>query len=135
MKFFASLVLAVSVAFSAAAQSPTLLPTVAGDTVVNTGTVNKTFTASAGYSAVGAQVVITEIAGTTAGTATFQGSLNGTNWETIGTAFTLTDVATQAKFFSVAGNPYHYYRVSTVGSGTMTAKVQLYVVLRKYSTQ
>lgn len=134
-KILSLLLLAVLMAFSnnTHAQTPSLLPLIAGDTVVNTATVNKQITASAGYSAVGVQAVITKISGTVAGTATFQGSLDNTNWETIGSAFTMTNVATQAKLFvQSGGSPYHYYRVSFVGSGTMSASVRIYYVVRKF---
>lgn len=103
-----------------------------GDTVVNTATVSKQFTASAGYSAIGVQAIITKISGTVAGTATFQGSIDNTNWETIGSAYTITD-ASQAKAFTQIGNPYQYYRVKFTGSGTMSASVRIYYVLRKYA--
>lgn len=115
------------------AQTATLMPLVAGDTVVNTATVNKSFTSTGTYSAVGVQAIVNKVSGTVAGTATFQGSLNNVNWENIGTAFTLTDVATQSKVFTqTGGSPFVYYRVMFTGSGTMSAQVRLYYVQRKF---
>lgn len=121
---------------SANSQTATLMPLVAGDTVVNTATVNKQITSTAGYSAVGVQIVITKISGTVAGTTKLQGSLNGTNWEDIGSAFTHTDVASQAKLFTVtSGDPYTYLRTTSVGSGTMSAQVRIYYVNKRYDRQ
>lgn len=118
--------------YTARAQRSTLMPLIAGDTVVNAATVNKSFTSTGGYSAVGVQAVINKVSGTVAGTATFQGSLDGTNWETIGSAFTLTNVATQAKAFTQSASPYTSYRVTFVGTGTMSAQVRLYYVQKKH---
>src|SRR6478735_6584286 len=103
---------------------------VAGDTIVNTATVNKLVgtggRSTGAYSAAGVQIVITKISGTVAGTTKLQGSLNGTNWEDIGSAFTHTDVASQAKLFTVTGGvPYTYLRTTSTGSGTMSAKVAI----------
>lgn len=125
--------LVVGIASTTMAQRATLMPLVAGDTIANTGTVNKSFTTTAGYSAAGVQIVITKISGTVAGTTKLQGSLNGTNWEDIGSAFTHTDVASQAKLLTVTGGmPYTYLRTTSTGSGTMSAQVRVYYVLRKH---
>lgn len=134
-KFISILLVAIGTFFAinVNAQAPTLMPLIAGDTVVNTATVNKVFTASAGYRDIGVQAVITKISGTAGGTATFQGSLDNTNWENIGSAYTITDVASQAKAFTQTGNPYHYYRVKFTGTGTMSVQVRVYYVLRKTS--
>lgn len=72
-------------------------------------------------------VVCTEISGTTAGTITIQGSLDGTNFKAIPTEETQTsvttatalDVASQVFVWRIKGNPFLYYRVSWTGSGTM----------------
>jgi hypothetical protein len=132
-KFISLLLLVVGIAMTTEAQRATLMPLIAGDTVVNTATVNKSFTVTAGYSAAGVQIVLTKISGTVAGTTKLQGSLNGTNWEDIGSAFTHTDVASQAKLFTVTGGmPYTYLRTTSVGSGTMSAQIRIYYVLRKH---
>lgn len=129
------ILLSVVVGFASAtmAQRATPMPLTAGDTIANTGTVNKSFTVTAGYSAAGVQIVITKINGTVAGTTKLQGSLTGSNWEDIGSAFTHTDVASQAKLFTVTGGvPYTYLRTTSTGSGTMNAQVRVYYVLRKH---
>lgn len=115
--------------YSQIATCPTMI---AGDTVVNTATVNKQLTTTGNYNAAGVQIVITKISGTVAGTTKLQGSLNGTNWEDIGSAFTHTDVASQAKLFAITGGvPYVYLRTTSVGSGTMSASVKICYVLKK----
>lgn len=75
------------------------------------------------------QVVCTEISGTTGGTITIQGSLDGTNFKAIPTEETQTgittataaDVASQVFVWRIKGNPFLYYRVSWTGTGTMAA--------------
>lgn len=135
-KIFALLILAIA-AFTlpAEAQRATLMPLVAGDTIVNTGTVNKVFTVTAGYSAVGMQVVVTKISGTVAGTVTPQVSLDGVNWITLpgATALTLTDVTTNTQVWSIVGGvPWTHFRLRGAGSGTMSAVQRVYYVLRKH---
>lgn len=116
------------------AQRATQMPKIAGDTVVDAGSVTqKSFQVSGSYSAAAVQVVLTKISGTVAGTTKIQGSLNGTNWEDIGSAFTHTDVASQAKLFTItSGVPYTYLRVNSTGSGTMKALLTVYYVLKTH---
>jgi hypothetical protein len=97
------------------AQSATLMALAAGDTIVTSSsldTVFKTFTATAGYSALGIQVVGTKVSGTITAKAYLYGSLDGS-------AYVVTDSATafansagaQSVFFTkTAGLPYTYYR-------------------------
>lgn len=75
--------------------------------------------------------LFTKISGTLAGTATLQGSIDGTDYYTVTSApyavtatYTVTDVATQTKSWVLYGNPYKYYRVSWTGAGTMSGTVQ-----------
>jgi hypothetical protein len=75
--------------------------------------------------------VLTEISGTTGGTVTIMGSIDGTNYKAITTADTQTsittatalDVASQVFTWRLVGSPYPYYRVSWTGTGTMSATV------------
>lgn len=131
-------ILMVSLCFAcmASAQNATLLPLAAGDTVVNTATVNKAVTlVTAGYSATGVQYILNKISGTVAGTCKFQGSLNGTEWEDIGSAYTNTDIAKNSKVFTISnGVPYTYLRLQVVGSGTMSGQIRVYYVNKKYTT-
>lgn len=123
------------IAIPVSAQRATLMPLVAGDTVVNAATVNKTFTVTAGYSVVGIQFVLTKISGTVAGTVTPQVSLDGTNYITLpgASAHTSTDVATNSNAWYITGGvPWQYIRVKGTGSGTMSAQLRVYYVLRKH---
>src|SRR5690242_3170110 len=116
----------VACSLSADAQLATCPGTIAGDTLVNTATVNKQYTTSGSYQAAGIQITLTKISGTVAGTTKLQGSINGTAWEDIGSAFTHTDVASQSKLFAVTGGvPYVYLRTTSTGSGTMSAKISI----------
>lgn len=99
------------------------------DTVVNTATVTLTSAAISGPAQdVSVQIVCTEISGTTAGTITLLGSLDGTNFVALTdsttvpaiTTKTATDVASQSFLWNIKGSPYRYYRVSWTGSGTMS---------------
>jgi hypothetical protein len=130
----ATVIALCSIVQPALAQTSTQMPLIAGDTLNDAGTVNKQFTVTAGYSAAGVQIVLTKISGTVAGTTKLQGSLDGTNWEDIGSAFTHTNVASQAKLFTVTGGvPYTYLRTTSVGSGTMSAQIRIRYVLKKHS--
>ena len=124
--------LVVGLVMSVNAQRATLLPLVAGDTVVNTGSVTKTISVSAGYSAIGVQTVITKISGTVGGTAILYNSLDGTNYSSTGDTLTLTNVTTNSKVFGKVTAPGTYYKVVATGTGTMSAQVRLYYVLRKH---
>ena len=74
----------------------------------------------------------TEISGTTGGTATLQGSLDGTNWYTAPgtTAYTLTDVAAQTTVFKVTSSGEVYFRLAVVGTGTMSDQIKAKYTVR-----
>lgn len=124
--------LVIGMATASFAQSATLMPLIAGDTVNNAGTVTKIFTATAGYSAIGIQPVITKISGTVGGTAILSRSLDGVNYVNTDT-LTLANVTTNTTVFAKVTSPAVYYRVVVTGTGTMAAQVRLYYVLRKHS--
>lgn len=114
------------------AQSATLMPLQEGDTIVNTGSVSKTFKATAGYSAVGVQPVVTKISGTVGGSAILYYSLDGTNFTSTGDTLTLANVATNSKVFGHITTPGVYYKVIATGTGTMSAQLRVYYVFRKH---
>ena len=93
------------------------------DTVTNSGTRIQRGQANTGGANINVtlQVVITKISGTVGGTVTCQGSLDGTNFVTIGSAATATDVASQTFSFLVKPTDYPYYQIKYVGTGTMAA--------------
>lgn len=107
------------------------------DTTTNTATSYVTLPVSNWYNTVTIQSVVTEISGTTAGTVTLQGSIDGTNFVTVNssyadvTSYSPTDVATSSKLFVVTGSPYRYYRLSYTGAGTMSASHRGYVLPNK----
>lgn len=126
--------------FTANAQRATLLPTIAGDTVstsTSLDTVSKVITATAGYSAMGIQVVGTKVSGTITAKAYLYGSLDGS-------AYNLTDSATafansagaQSVWFTKVTTPYTYYKVQVrnVGGATSTEAlaVKVYYVFRRH---
>ncbi len=116
----------------ASAQRATLMPLIAGDTIVNTGTVTKTITASAGYSALGIQPVVTKISGTVGGTLFLYQSLNGSDFVKTGDSLNLTNITVNTVFWSQRTVPGVYYRVIATGTGTMSAVLRLNYVLRKH---
>lgn len=102
-----------------------------GDTVTNAETETLTLTVKGAYDVLTFQYVCVKQSGTVAGTATLQGSLDGSNWIAIDTV-TNTNVATQT--FAMFDNPdkYVYYRVVCTGTGTMAARVYCYVLGRNH---
>jgi hypothetical protein len=115
------------------AQSATLLPLIAGDSIIDAGTVTKTISTTAGYSAIGIQPVVTKISGTVAGTVILYYSLDNVNYKSTGDTLTLANVTTNSAVFAKVTAPATYYRVVATGTGTMSARLRLYYVLRKYS--
>jgi hypothetical protein len=123
---FALLALVSFVSTDATAQANTRLTMLqatgaASDTVTNAGTayVAKQFSGSA--SAFAVQVAITKVSGTVAGTITLAGSIDGTNYFTIGSTQSLTDTAgTKYYLFTLDGGsaPYTHYRASVAGGTT-----------------
>lgn len=117
---------------AASAQTSVPLPLVAGDTIVNTGTVTKTQQFTSGPSGVILQANLTKISGTGAGTAQLQISLDGVNFVNSGSAFTITNVASQSTTFSVAAPVPQYLRILFTGSGTESVQVKVLYRAPKY---
>lgn len=96
------------------------------DTLNNTETVNLSIGTTGKFKIDGPAsfvLTITKISGTVGGTATLQGSHNGTDWAGIATAYTVTD-GTQTKSFDFDRSKYSYYRIQVVGTGTMSASMK-----------
>lgn len=135
MKKFLFIALFAGLAFNSQAQRAVLLPLVAGDTIVNTGTVTKTLPPlTAGYAGVMIQCNLTKISGTGAGTAQLQVSLDGTNYTNSGSAYTITNVASQFPQFTITAPVPVYARILFTGSGTESVQTQTYYVVRRYSS-
>lgn len=73
------------------------------------------------------QGILTKVSGTIAGKMTIQGSINGVNYVNVD-SLTLTDIATNAKVTTFSDDPYQYYKISIVGSGTMVATLNGYIL-------
>lgn len=141
-KILALMVLSLSMLFSTIetkAQSATLFPLVAGDTLAmsaSSDTVSKVIRATAGYSALGIQVNVTKLSGTVAGKAYLFGSLDGTNYVLTDSSAAFADQTTNIAQFSKNTTPFTHYRVMAkpVGGNTATysAIVRVYYVLRKH---
>lgn len=76
------------------------------------------------------QLVATKISGTAAATVTLQGSLDGVNFYTIGSTYTVTDVATQSAVFSINPSTALWYRLQVVGTGTQSVKLTAQYIVR-----
>lgn len=70
------------------------------------------------------QVIVTKISGTVGGTLALQGSMDGTNWTTIGTATTPSDASANYGFNTT--QKWYYHRISYTGTGTMSASMKVY---------
>lgn len=128
MKKFVLLSVFALTVFAAQAQkgSAVKLPLAVGDTIVNTGVVTKTIKYTGGYNGSSIQVVLTKISGTGAGTLIIQGSDDGVNYKAIGSAYTITDVATQSQVFYVTGPLPTYIQAKATGSGTEAVRVDVW---------
>lgn len=98
------------------------------DTVVNTAA--KVTTTADGLiknwkNGVTALVVVKKISGTVGGSIVLQGSMDGTEWVTIGSATTPTDASANYAFNTTVR--YYYYRISYTGTGTMSASVKSFL--------
>ena len=131
--------LVVGLAINANAQSATLMPLVAADTVDATAgvdTVKKYISATAGYSAMGIQVVGTKISGTVSAKAYLYGSLDGTNYVLTDSSAAFTDQTTNVAQFTKTTTPFTSYQIqvrpATAAATTQKVRVRVYYVLRKY---
>src|ERR1700688_4205489 len=97
------------------------LPLAVGDTIINTGTVSKYITLSGGYNGTSIQVIVSLLSGTGAGTVQLQGSLDGVNYVNLGSAFTITNTATQSQIFYVSSPLPYKIKILGTGSGTESA--------------
>lgn len=122
------------------AQRATLMPTVAGDTVSTSSsldTVSKVITITDGYSALGIQVVATKVSGTITSKAYLYGSLDGTTYVITDSSSAFANSAgAQSAFFTKSSTPYVYYKVQvrppTSGTTTEALAVKVYYVARRY---
>lgn len=100
-------------------------------TITNTTPASVTKEVTGVSSSVSVQFVVTKVSGTIAGKAYVQVSLDGTNYVSID-SMTLTDVATNSQTTEIADNPYRFYKVQVVGSGTMAGTLSGYILANSY---
>jgi len=120
------------------AQRASVFPLIAGDTISTSAsldTVSKIITATAGYSAIGIQVVGTRVSGTVTAKAYLYSSLDGSNYIITDSSAAFT-TGTISYAFTKTTSPYVYYKVMVrnVGASTSTEAliVRVYYVLRKH---
>ena len=94
------------------------LPIKTGDTIVNAGSTSKVIKFTGGYNGAVIQVNASLVSGTGAGTLTLLGSLDGVNYKTIGSAYTITNTASQSAQFTVTAPLPTYLKIAGAGSGT-----------------
>jgi hypothetical protein len=134
-KLFALMLMSIGlfIASESYAQRATTIALAAGDTAVNTGTASKVIQFTAGYAGVAVTAIATEISGTSGGTIAVYGSPDGTNYDIIGSAYTVTDVASQSKTFYITAPVPVYVKVLQTGTGTMSSVLTVKYVARKYN--
>jgi len=128
-KIIAIAALICGLAYNSNAQSVVTFPLIAGDSIVNAGTVTKDFQTTGAVKGVAVQVVLTKVIGTGGGTVQIQGSLDGTNYKIIGSTSTITDVSSQNFFFYVTSPLPRYFRVLYTGTGTEVVATRTYYKL------
>jgi len=103
------------------------------DTVTNTGTKSQVLAIAGVQDVVTILSTVTEISGTTGGTVKLYGSIDGTNYALIDTnTFSPADqIAAQSYAWSINPSKYTYYKVTYVGSGTMSAKISTKALWRR----
>lgn len=120
--------------------SAKLMTVVVGDTVSTSSsldTVSKVITATAGYSAMGIQVIGTKVSGTITAKAYLYSSLDGSGYLLTDSAAAFANSAgAQSVFFTKTTTPYVYYKVMVRNVGatgsTEALAVKVYYTLRKY---
>lgn len=100
------------------------------DTVTNSGTRIQRLQIPAYQDVITVQPTFTKISGTAGGTVTLMGSVDGVAYSAIGSAYTVTDTATQTTSFSVNPSIYQYYQLRYVGTGTMAVSFSTPVLYR-----
>ena len=140
-KIFAiALMIGLTLSFGANAQRATTFPIIAGDTVITSSsldTVNKVITVTAGYSALGIQVIATKVSGTVTAKAYLWGSLDGTTYNLTDSATAFANAAgVQAVWFTKLTTPYVFYKVQVRNVGTIASTesvaVSVKYVLRRH---
>ncbi|HRS66200.1 MAG TPA: hypothetical protein P5519_09995 [Spirochaetia bacterium] len=131
-KMILMLMMAVSmIAASTAvkAQSSTTMSLAAGDTIVNTGTSAKIIQVTGSPSGIAITAVLAKLSGTNGGTVGIYGSPDGTNYDLIGSTYSITTATAQSKTFYITAPLPSYIKILGTGTGTMST-----VLTVKYRT-
>jgi hypothetical protein len=84
------------------------------------------------YDVLTIQVVGTKVSGTVAGTAVLYGSVDGVNYQAIGTdTLTLANTATNSYIWTLDKTRYKYYRVSVATTGTQVSAWKAWILGRR----
>lgn len=118
----------------AQAQSPTKLPVVSADTLVNADTTSKVIAITGGFSTISIQPIITKRTGTVAGKVYLYGSVDGTNY-IVSDSLTLSDVSKNTAIWIKTPPAVGYYKITAITSGTQNSVLNLWYVTRRYNTQ
>ncbi len=129
--------LLITVAAHAQFGSGVKLPLAVGDTILNTTTVNKVFTATGGYSGTVVQAVLVSQTGTPAGYVKLYGSTdNGVTYNLLTTAADSLALGASSLSYTwrIAGPLPPYIKVQAKGNpgSTQNTLVKVWYVLRKY---
>lgn len=123
---------------SAQAQSATLMPLKAGDTLVTSSskdTVSKVITVTGGYSVMGIQVKATKVSGTVAGKVYLYRSMDGVNYTVTDSSAAFVNQTTNTAEFEKTWPGFTYYKIEarTADGTTSTQSViyRVYYTLRK----
>lgn len=122
----------LGVIFQSQAQRASVFPLVSADSLTNADTVSKVITATAGYSGIAIQPVVTKVSGTAAGSVVLYESLDGTNYKSTGDTLSLTNVASQTTIWKKVSPVPVYYKVIGISSGTVVEILRVYYVARKH---
>jgi len=103
------------------------------DTVVNTATKSQFIQIAGSQAFVSVITTVTEISGTTGGTVKLYGSIDGVDYALIdaNTFIPADQTAAQSFAWSVTPSKYAFYKVTYVGTGTMSAKIATKALWRK----
>ena len=135
MKHFLIMFFAFSALFAHGQQAFTHTISNPTGLITNTSSDTSTYALPGWYETISIQPTVVKASGTLAGTAIFQFSTNGREFNTaLGDTVTLSNVAESAPTQIVIQRPaFKYMRIITTGSGTMTANTAHVFVAKKTS--
>lgn len=130
---------ALSMASKAQNGTAAAFPLAAGDTLTNVDSVSKVIKCTAGYNAMGIQVLVNKLSGTLSGKAYLFESMDGTNFQihdsasyvATQTSSYYTPTYTNSATFNKVTTPGVYYQVLVVSTATVSAPVKVLYTQRK----